>query len=74
MVIKLREGSRSGHAASERLLTTLRAEAKGAPIDVAALEVFGLFCPKGVAHYREREKNLRELRLEWREEAGNEGK
>jgi len=41
---------------------------------VAALEVFGLFCPKGVAHYREREKNLRELRLEWREEAGNEGK
>jgi len=72
--IELRDGSRSGRAASERLLATLRAEAKGAPIDAGALEVFAVFCPKGVAHYRERERNLRELRREWRKEAGNEGK
>ncbi len=72
--IVLRDTRRSDRANSERLLASLRAEAQGAAIDKAALKAFAVFCPKGVARYRELERLHKQLEREALIEAGKDAK
>jgi hypothetical protein len=45
---------------NESLLESLRAQAKGAPLDADALEIFAGYCPAGVADYFIRQKRHQE--------------